>query len=108
MYRTSWVSVSHGFRSVFRGGLVFEGHRLLYHSTLGSSVIQKKKEGFGVTLGLGLARPPGGGGGGIPIPGGGGAMGGPALGFESSSLAAHTIFNRAHFYMTQYILIHRL
>ena len=28
----------------FRGGLVFEAHRLLYHSTLGSKVIQKKKK----------------------------------------------------------------
>ena len=28
----------------FRGGLVFEAHRLLYHSTLGSRVIQKKKQ----------------------------------------------------------------
>jgi hypothetical protein len=28
----------------FRGGLVFEAHRLLYHSTLGSRVIKKKKK----------------------------------------------------------------
>ena len=28
----------------FRGGLVFKAHRLLYHSTLGSRVIKKKKE----------------------------------------------------------------
>jgi len=27
----------------FRGGLVFKAHRLLYHSTLGSRVIKKKK-----------------------------------------------------------------
>jgi len=27
----------------FRGGLVFEAHRLLYHSTLGLRVIEKKK-----------------------------------------------------------------
>jgi len=27
----------------FRGGLVFEAHRLLYHSTLGLRVIKKKK-----------------------------------------------------------------
>ena len=27
----------------FRGGLVFKAHRLLYHSTLGLSVINKKK-----------------------------------------------------------------
>ena len=27
----------------FRGGLVFEAYRLLYHSTLGVSVIKKKK-----------------------------------------------------------------
>ena len=29
----------------FRGGLVFKAHRLLYHSTLGLSVIKKKKVG---------------------------------------------------------------
>ena len=28
----------------FRGGLVFKAHRLLYHSTLGSRVIKKKKQ----------------------------------------------------------------
>jgi len=28
----------------FRGGLVFEAHRLLYHSTLGLIVIMKKKK----------------------------------------------------------------
>ena len=28
----------------FRGGLVFEAHRLLYHSTLGSRVIKEKKK----------------------------------------------------------------
>ena len=28
----------------FRGGLVFKAHRLLYHSTLGSRVLNKKKE----------------------------------------------------------------
>jgi len=27
----------------FRGGLVFKAHRLMYHSTLGSRVIKKKK-----------------------------------------------------------------
>ena len=27
----------------FRGGLVFKAHRLVYHSTIGSSVIKKKK-----------------------------------------------------------------
>ena len=27
----------------FRGGLVFEAHRLLHHSTLGSRVMNKKK-----------------------------------------------------------------
>jgi len=32
----------------FRGGLVFKAHRLVYHSTLGLRVINKKKvEGFG-------------------------------------------------------------
>jgi len=29
----------------FRGGLVFKAHRLLYHSTLGLSVLKKKKGG---------------------------------------------------------------
>jgi len=34
-----------GYRNVkrFRGGLVYEAHRLLYHSTLGLRVIKKKK-----------------------------------------------------------------
>jgi len=31
----------------FRGGLVFKAHRLLYHSTLGLRVIQKKGEDVG-------------------------------------------------------------
>ena len=30
----------------FRGGLVFQAHRWLYHSTLGSRVIKKKKEAW--------------------------------------------------------------
>ena len=30
----------------FRGGLVFKADRLVYHSTLGSRVIKKKKEGL--------------------------------------------------------------
>jgi len=30
----------------FRGGLVFEAHRLLYHSTLGLRVLKKKKKRF--------------------------------------------------------------
>jgi len=30
---------------LFRGGLVFKAHRLLYHSTLGLRVIKKKKKG---------------------------------------------------------------
>ena len=29
----------------FRGGLVFKAHGLVYHSTLGSEVIKKKKVG---------------------------------------------------------------
>ena len=37
-----------GFRvwglPLFRGGLVFKAHRLLYHSTLGLRVIKKKKK----------------------------------------------------------------
>jgi len=28
----------------FRGGLVFKAHRLLYHTTLGLSVIKKRRE----------------------------------------------------------------
>jgi len=37
------------------GGLVFKAHRWLYHSTLGSRVIKKKKFGFGLMdLGLGV------------------------------------------------------
>ena len=28
----------------FRGGLVFKANRLLYHATLGSTVIKKKKQ----------------------------------------------------------------
>jgi len=32
----------------FRGGLVFEAHILLYHSTLGSRVI-KKKDALGIS-----------------------------------------------------------
>jgi len=31
------------YLNLFRGGLVFEAHRLLYHSTLGLRVIKKKK-----------------------------------------------------------------
>ena len=34
----------------FRGGLVFEAHRLLYHSTLGLRVIQKKKRDRGLVI----------------------------------------------------------
>ena len=29
----------------FRGGLVLKAHRLVYHSTLGSRVIKRKKKG---------------------------------------------------------------
>ena len=29
------------------GGLVFQAHRLLYHSTLGLRVIEKRREGVG-------------------------------------------------------------
>ena len=37
------------FRNVkrFLGGLVFEAHRLLYHSTLGLRVIKKKRQSIG-------------------------------------------------------------
>ena len=34
----------------FQGGLVFKAHRLLYHSTLGSRVVKKKKEKVEVIL----------------------------------------------------------
>ena len=41
----------------FRGGLVFEAHRLLYHSTLGLRVIKKKKrEQPGCRLGRAARR----------------------------------------------------
>ena len=37
--------VYHGWKLAwFRGGLVFEAHRWLYHSTLGSRVIKKKRK----------------------------------------------------------------
>ena len=48
----------------FRGGLLFKAHRLLYHSTLGIRVIQKKKkvtlsgsriEGLGTRFAEGLS-----------------------------------------------------
>ena len=34
-------------KEVFRGGLVFKAHRLLYHSTLDLRVIKKKKRSVG-------------------------------------------------------------
>jgi len=42
------VSLGRVYQNVqrFRGGLVCKAHRLLYHSTLGLSVIQKKKKKF--------------------------------------------------------------
>ena len=40
----------------FRGGLVFQAHRLLYHSTLGSRVIKKKKVAGETQPQLQLAR----------------------------------------------------
>ena len=43
---TNW-STRHGWWKRFRGGLVFEAHRLLYHSTLGFRVMKKKKKGVG-------------------------------------------------------------
>jgi len=33
-----------GYVKRFRGGLIFKAHRWLYHSTLGSRVIKKKKK----------------------------------------------------------------
>ena len=41
----------------FRGGLVFKAHRLLFHSTLGWSVIQKKREGAPLASEEGTAPP---------------------------------------------------
>jgi len=46
--RGSTISSSHLFVTqtgshLFRGGLVFKAHGLLYHSTLGLKVIKKKK-----------------------------------------------------------------
>jgi hypothetical protein len=35
-----------------RGGLVFKTHRLLYHSTLGSKVMKKKKKKVAAKRGL--------------------------------------------------------
>ena len=35
---------------LFRGGLVFRAHRLLYHSTLGSRVIKQKKLSVWVSI----------------------------------------------------------
>jgi len=44
-------ALSHGigereYLERFRGGLVFKAHRWLYHSTLGSRVIKKKKRRY--------------------------------------------------------------
>ena len=48
LYRAVQFSISAQLLSKnverFRGGLVFKAHRLLYHSTLGSRVITKKKK----------------------------------------------------------------
>ena len=38
------VLLLHRYVKRFRGGLVFKAHRWLYHSTLGSRVIKKKKK----------------------------------------------------------------
>ena len=40
------IACSKGARNVkrFRGGFVFKAHRRLYHSTLGSRLINKKKK----------------------------------------------------------------
>ena len=38
----------------FQGGLVFQAHRLLYHSTLGLRVMKKKKK-FTCCLGSGVS-----------------------------------------------------
>ena len=35
---------------LFRGGLVFKAHRLLYHSTLGSRVMKKKMKETGICV----------------------------------------------------------
>ena len=39
----------------FQGGLVFKAHRLLYHSTLGLSVIKKKRRSGVCSVGPGLS-----------------------------------------------------
>ena len=36
--------------NLFRGGLLFKAHRLLYHSTLGLRVIKKKKKTANLVL----------------------------------------------------------
>ena len=48
-----YASGFRGFRinvKRFRGGLVFEAHRLLYHSTLGLRVIKKKEKKMSFTV----------------------------------------------------------
>jgi len=40
----------------FRGGLVFKAHRLVYHSTLGLRVIQKKKAGNDLVEGVAVSE----------------------------------------------------
>ena len=37
-------------RGVFRGGLVFKAHGLLFHSTLGSSAMNKRKKVLGLRV----------------------------------------------------------
>ena len=41
----------------FRGGLVFKAHKLLYHSTLGSRVVKKKKRSTSVQPIWAMRRP---------------------------------------------------
>jgi len=43
---TSGLVVLHRNVKRFRGGLEFKAHRPVYHSTLGSRVIKKKKKGW--------------------------------------------------------------
>ena len=49
LVRAAWIGEPKFTRDVqqFRGGLVFEAHRLVYHSPLGLRVKKKKKMGVG-------------------------------------------------------------
>ena len=59
-----------------RDGLVFEAHRLLYHSTLGLRVIKKQKKGAGCRVQGAGCRVQGAGCKGVTSGSGGGGSGG--------------------------------